>query len=170
MTQTVRAEGHAFAETWPSKPIKLMVPDPLGGPSDTIARVVSTPLAKELGQQVIVENLAGASGTLAAQKVLAAPSDGYHLFQGTANEVILAPLVNESITLRSEDFRLVHPVADSVVVLVARKDLPVNSVDELIELAKKMSERPLTYGSAGIGSLFHLVLEDVQQHTDVRQQ
>ena len=170
MIQTVGAAGGTFAETWPSKPINLMVPYPAGGPSDTIARIVSTPLAEELGQQVIVENLGGASGALAAQKVLAAPADGYYLFQGSANEVILAPLVNESITLRSEDFRLVHPVADSLVVFLTRKDLPVNSVDELIELAKKMSERPLTYGSIGVGSLFHLVLEDVQQRTGIKLQ
>lgn len=170
MTQTVSAAGGAFAETWPNKPITLMVPYPPGGPSDTVARIVSPPLAKELGQQVIVENLGGGSGTLAAQKVLAAPADGYYLFQGSANEVILAPLVNESITLRSEDFRLVHPVADAVVVFLTRKDLPVNSVDELIELAKKMSERPLTYGSVGVGSLYHLVLEGVQQRTGIKLQ
>lgn len=168
MIQTVSAAGSAFAETWPNKPITLMVPYPPGGPSDTIARIISPPLAKELGQQVIVENLSGASGALAAQKVLAAPADGYYLFQGTASEVILAPLVNESITPRSEDFRLVHPVADQVVVFVTRKDLPVNSVDELIELAKKMSERPLAYGSAGVGSLYHFVLEDVQQRSGIK--
>jgi len=170
MIQTAGASGSAFAETWPSKPIKLMVPYLAGGPSDAIARIVSAPLAKELGQQVIVENLGGASGTLAAQKVLAAPADGYYLFQGTVNEVILAPLVNRAITLRSEDFRLVHPVADQVVVFVTRKDLPVTSVDGLIELAKKKSERPLTCGSAGVGSLYHFVLEDVQQRTGIKLQ
>lgn len=166
--KTVSAAEAAFAETWPAKPVNLMVPYPAGGPSDAIARIVSTPLAKQLGQPVIVENLAGGSGALAAQKVLAAPADGYYLFQGTANEMILAPLADASITLRSEDFRLVHPVADQVMVFIARDDLPVNSVDELIELARKTPKQPLVYGSVGIGSLYHLLLEDVQRRAGIQ--
>ena len=114
-----------------------MVPYPAGGPSDAIARIFTVPLGKELGQQVLVENLGGVSGALAAQKVLAAPADGHYLFQGSPNEVILSPLANAAVKLKAEDFRLVHPVADAVMVFVARKDLPANSVDELIALARK---------------------------------
>ena len=102
----------ALAQAWPTKPVNLMVPYPAGGPSDAIARIFFNPLAKELGQQVLVENLGGVSGALAAQKVLAAPADGYYIFQGSPNEVILSPLANAAVKLKTEDFRLVQPVAD----------------------------------------------------------
>jgi len=162
------ATGAAIAQTFPAKQVNLMVPYPAGGPSDAIARIFNAPLGKELGQQVIVENLGGVSGALAAQKVLAAPADGYYVFQGSPNEVILSPLANAAVKLKTEDFRLVHPVADAVIVFVTRKDLPVNSVDDLIALAKKSADKPLTYGSVGIGSLYHLILENVQQLTSIK--
>jgi tripartite-type tricarboxylate transporter receptor subunit TctC len=158
----------ATAQTWPTKQVNLMVPYPAGGPSDAIARIFFNPLGKELGQQVLVENVGGVSGALAAQKVLAAPADGYYVFQGSPNEVILSPLANAAVKLKTEDFRLVHPVADAVMVFVTRKDLPVNNVDELIALARKSADKPLTYGSVGIGSLYHLILENVQAATGIK--
>jgi tripartite-type tricarboxylate transporter receptor subunit TctC len=160
--------GAVHAQTYPAKPVNLMVPYPAGGPSDAIARIVNNALAKELGQPVVVENLGGVSGALAAQKVLAAPADGYYIFQGSPNEVILSPLANAAVKLKTEDFRLVHPVADAVMVFVTRKDLPVNSVDELIALARKSADKPLTYGSVGVGSLYHLILENVQATTGIK--
>ena len=163
----VLAAGAAVAQTWPTKPVNLMVPYPAGGPSDAIARILFNPLGKELGQQVLVENLGGVSGALAAQKVLAAPADGQYIFQGSPNEVILSPLANAAVKLKTEDFRLVHPVADAVMVFVTRKDLPVSNVDELIALARKSADRPLSYGSVGIGSLYHLILENVQAQTGI---
>ncbi len=168
MAALVLAGGVAVAQTWPVKPVNLMVPYPAGGPSDAIARTLFNPLGKELGQQVLVENLGGVSGALAAQKVLAAPADGYYVFQGSPNEVILSPLANAAVKLKAEDFRLVHPVSDSVMVFVTRKDLGVNSVDELIALARKSADRPLTYGSVGIGSLYHLILEQAQAQTGIK--
>lgn len=158
----------ALAQSWPAKPVNLMVPYPAGGPSDAIARIFFNPLGKELGQQVLVENLGGVSGALAAQKVLAAPADGYYLFQGSPNEVILSPLANAAVKLKAEDFRLVQPVADAVMVFVTRKDLPVANVDELIALARKSANKPLSYGSVGIGSLYHLILENVQASTGIQ--
>lgn len=159
--------GAVFAQTYPTKPVNLMVPYPAGGPSDSIARIFTVPLSRELGQTVLVENLGGVSGALAAQKVLAAPADGYYLFQGSPNEVILSALANAAVKFKAEDFRLVHPVAEAVMVFVVHKDLPVSTVDELIALARKSKDKPLTYGSVGIGSLYHLILENVQQLTGV---
>lgn len=164
----VLSAGAAVAQAYPAKPVNLMVPYPAGGPSDAIARIFNNPLGKELGQQMLVENLGGVSGALGAQKVLAAPSDGHYIFQGSPNEVILSPLANAAVKLKAEDFRLVHPVADAVMVFVTRKDLPVSSVDELIALARKSADKPLTYGSVGIGSLYHLILENVQASTGVK--
>ncbi len=158
----------ALAQGLSTKPVNLMVPYPAGGPSDAIARIFNTPLGQALGQQVLVENLGGVAGALAAQKVLAAPADGQYIFQGSPNEVILSPLANAAVKLKAEDFRLVHPVADAVMVFVTRKDLGVNSVDELVALARKSSARPLTYGSVGIGSLYHLILEQAQAQAGIQ--
>ena len=158
----------AAADTWPARPVSLMVPYPPGGPSDAIGRIFSTPLGKELGQPVLVENLGGVSGAIAAQKVLSAPADGYYIFQGSPNEVILSPLANSSVRLKAEDFRLVAPIADAVMVVLTRKDLPVNNVDELIALARKSADKPLSYGSVGVGSLYHFIVENMQQATGIK--
>jgi tripartite-type tricarboxylate transporter receptor subunit TctC len=158
----------AGAQTYPAKPVNLMVPYPAGGPSDAIARIFSAPLGKELGQPVIVENLGGASGAIAAQKVLSQPADGYTIFQGSPNEVILSPLANASVKLKAEDFRLVAPIADATMVVLTRKDLPVNNVDELIALARKSKDKPLSYGSVGVGSLYHFIVENMQQVAGIK--
>jgi len=158
----------AHAQNFPTKPVNLMVPYPAGGLSDVIARLVNTPLGAHLKQPVIVENLGGVSGAIAAQKVLSAPADGYYVFQGSPNELILSPLANAAVKFKTEDFRLVHPVSDAVMVFVARKDLPANNVDELIALARKSGDKPLTYGSVGVGSLYHFIMEDVQQRKGIQ--
>ena len=150
------------------KPVALMVPFPPGGPADATARVFTEPLSRELGTTVIVENLGGVAGALAAQKVLAAPADGRYLFQGSPNAVITSPLVNSAVTFKSQDFRLVHPMAEAVMVFITRNDLPVNSVDELIELARNSPEGSLNYGSVGVGSLYHMIMEDIQKQTDIK--
>lgn len=168
LAASILLAGGAAADTWPAKPVNLMVPYPAGGPSDVIGRIFSGALAKELGQPVLVENLGGASGAIAAQKVLAAPADGYYIFQGSPNEVILAPLANASVRLKAEDFRLVAPIADATMVVLTRKDLPVNSVDELIALARKSKDKPLSYGSVGVGSLYHFIVENMQQVAGIK--
>ena len=158
--------GSALAQA-PTTPHNLMVPYPAGGPSDTMARTMQVPWGKALGQSVVVENLGGAGGTIAAQKVLSSPTDGAYSLLGSPNEVILSPMVLAGVKFKAEDFRLVHPVSRANMVFVARKDLPVNSVDELIALARKSKDKPLTYGSVGIGSLYHLIMEDVQKRKGV---
>ena len=111
------------------------------GASDAIARVVAAPTSRQLGQPVLVENLGGVSGALGAQKVLSARADGYYLFQGSPNELILAPLANASVKLKSEDFLLVQMIGLAPLVIVARKDLPANNADELVKLARAPRSR-----------------------------
>ena len=108
---TLLVAGSVFAQNYPSKPVTLLVPYPAGGLSDVIARTVNNTLSKNLGQPVIVDNLGGASGAIAAQKVLSAPSDGQIIFQGSPNELILAPLAISAVKFKSEDFRLVQMIA-----------------------------------------------------------
>jgi tripartite-type tricarboxylate transporter receptor subunit TctC len=155
--------GVLAQSAFPTKPLTLMVPYPASGLSDLIARKVNTVLAKELGQPVVIENLGGASGAIAAQKVLNAPSDGYMLFQGSPNELILAPLAISSVRYRPEDFRPVQRVALAPMVIVARKDLPVKNADELATYARKMAAEgtPITYASVGNGSFYHLLGEQM---------
>lgn len=122
------------ADPYPTKPVTLMVPYPPGGLSDSIARALSTPLGKALGQPVIVENLGGVSGALAAQKLLNTPADGSMIFLGSPGELILPPLANAAVRYRTEDFRMLTQLTVNPLVLVARKDLPANTVDELVAL------------------------------------
>jgi len=162
---TLGLAGTAAAQTFPAKPVTLMVPYPASGLSDVIARSVNTTLGKQLGQPVIVENLGGASGSIAATKVLGGPSDGYTIFQGSPNELILAPLAISSIKFKSEDFRLVQMIATAQIAFLAKKDLPVNSVDEFLDHARKAAKdgKPLTFASVGPGSFYHLLGEHLSK-------
>jgi tripartite-type tricarboxylate transporter receptor subunit TctC len=159
----------AQAQSFPTKPVNIMVPYPAGGLSDVLARLVNVPLGKHLNQPVIVENLGGVSGAIAAQKVLAAPSDGYYLFQGSPNELILSPLANAAVKFKSEDFRLVQMIGAAQIAVLARKDLPANSMDELIDYARKSAKegKPLTYASVGPGSFYHLLGEHLSKVTGI---
>jgi len=161
--------GVAHAQNFPAKPVTLMVPYPAGGLSDVIARTINTALSKHLGQPVLVENLGGASGGIAAQKVLSAPADGYYIFQGSPNELILAPLSNAAIKYKSEDFRLVQMISINPMAMFARKDLPANNGDELIDYARKAAAegKPLTYASVGPGSMYHLLGEHMSKMTGI---
>ena len=155
----------SFADVFPSKVVTLLVPYPAGGVSDVIARKVNVALGKALKQTVIVENVGGAGGAIGAQKVLAAPSDGYYLFQGSPNELILAPLANAAVKYKTEDFRQVQRIAISPMAITARKDLPVNNADELAAYAIKAAKegKPLTYASVGAGSFYHLLGEEMSK-------
>jgi len=161
--------GLALAQTFPNKPVTLMVPYPAGGVSDVIARTLNVTLAKHLGQPVIVENLGGASGAIAAQKVLNAPADGHIIFQGGPNELILAPLSNAAVKYKSEEFRLVQMITINPMAVLARKDLPANNGDELVAYAKKAAAAgtPMTYASVGPGSMYHLLGEHMSKLTGV---
>jgi tripartite-type tricarboxylate transporter receptor subunit TctC len=153
------AAGAAGAQGYPTKPVNLMVPYPAGGLSDAIARLVERPLVKALGQQVLIENLGGVSGALGAQKVLQAPADGHFIYQGSPNELILAPLAMHAVKYKAEDFRLVQMVGAFPIAVLARPGLPVTNVDKLVALARKSAAegKPLTYGSVGIGSFYHVL-------------
>ena len=142
-----------------AKPMNLMVPYPAGGLSDAIARIVERPLGKALNQMVIVENLGGVGGALGAQKVLGSPADGHSLYQGSPNELILAPMALQAVKYKAEDFRFVQMIGTWPMAVLARPGLNVNTVDELVDLAKKASAagKPLTYGSVGVGSFYHVL-------------
>ena len=149
----------ASAQSFPAKPVMLMVPYPAGGLSDNIARRVNVPLGTALGQPAIVDNLGGGSGSIAAQKVLNGPSDGYLVFQGSPNELILAPLAISAIKYKPESFRQIHRVALAPMAIFVRPGFPAKTADELVAHAAKVAKegKPMTYASVGVGSFYHLL-------------
>jgi tripartite-type tricarboxylate transporter receptor subunit TctC len=161
--------GRASAQAYPTRPVSIVVPYPAGGLSDIIARNVNTALGKQLGQPVIVENVAGGSGSIGATRVRNASADGYQVFQGSPNELILAPLAISAVKFRSEDFRLVQMIAAAQIAFLARAGLPVSSVDEFVEYARKAAAagKPVTYASVGTGSFYHLLGEHLSKTTGI---
>ncbi len=149
----------AHAADYPAGPIALMVPYPAGGASDVSARILSNPIGKELGATLIVENLGGATGTIAASKVLNAKADGSIIFQGTQNELIIPPLTNRAVTYQPDAFELTQPSTITQLVLLVRNDLPAKTIQDFFKLAGKNTSKPLTYGTVGVGSLYHLMTE-----------
>lgn len=155
--------GLVHAQSFPNKPINLVVPYPAGGPSDFYARRVQPDAAAKLGQPLIVENLGGAGGSIGLTKVLNAPADGYTLALGSPIELVLAPLAIQGVKYKPEDFKLVAQLVSTSTILVVRNSLTANTVEELITIARKQSNKPLSYGSVGNGSLYHLVGEKFSQ-------
>lgn len=139
--------------------LTLLVAQPAGGVTDAFARAVAPALGQRLGRVVVVENLPGASGSLAANRLLTAVPDGSTLFIGSPSETVLAPLTLRAVRYKPTDFRLLGLVNDSPLALYARTDLPADNLDGLVALARQGGNKALSYGSTGQGSLFHLVTE-----------
>jgi tripartite-type tricarboxylate transporter receptor subunit TctC len=146
----------ALAQTWPTRPVTLVVPFGAGGSSDVIARVVAEGLRSELGQTVIVENIGGAGGMLGASRVAKAAPDGYQFVLGNVgthaqNQSVYRKPLYDAAT----DFAPVGLVADQSLVLLARKDFPADNLQEFIAYAKA-NQAKLQYGSSGVGGSNHL--------------
>lgn len=155
-------------EAFPSKPLTMIVAFPPGGPADVLARAMQRAMAKTLGQPVIIENLPGAGGALAVQRLLSRPADGYTLIMGSPNEAILAPLSNASAKYKPEDLDLIAPISSHPLVVMARTGLPFASLEELIADGKKPGSQSVTFGSPGHGSMYHIVSEYMAQTTGAK--
>lgn len=156
-----------WANNYPVKPINLIVPYPAGGPSDFFARKVQPDAASRLGQPMVIENIGGAGGAIGLSKVVNAPADGYMVSLGSPMELVLTPMAIQGVKYKSEDFRLVAQFASTNTILAVRNSLNVKTVDELLALARKNADKPLSYGSVGPGSLYHLIGEKFSQLTKV---
>jgi tripartite-type tricarboxylate transporter receptor subunit TctC len=149
----------AFAQTWPAKPVRLIVTLAPGSASDIVARVIGDALTKPLGQQMIVDNRPGAGGVVAAEAVQRAAPDGYTLLVGSIASHGINPALVPKIPYDAvKDFAPIVNIASSPNVLIASNSLPVKSVKELIAFAKK---RPgeLLYASGGNGTSHHMGAE-----------
>jgi tripartite-type tricarboxylate transporter receptor subunit TctC len=163
------AAPYATAQTdYPSKqPIKLIVPFAPGGGADLTARLVSEPLAKKLGQTIIVENKPGGGGTVGARIVAASAPDGYTLLYTTPGPQLTNPFLMESLPYDPvKDLAPISTIAVVPSVLVVNKSVPVKTFPELIELAKK-NPGQIRFASAGIGASSHLSGELLKVMADV---
>lgn len=149
------------ASDYPARPINLVVGYPPGGSTDLTARVIGAELAKQLGVQVVIENIGGAGGVLGAQKVVQAAPDGYTLLLGANNETAIASLVNRKLRLNPlKDLTGIGLIASQPMVLVAsagNREAPRNTA-EFIERVKRNPGK-YSYGSSGVGTALHLAGE-----------
>jgi len=151
--------GIAAAQTYPAKPIRLMVPFPPGGSTDIVARIVAQKLSAQLGQPVVVENRGGAGGTIGTAVVAKAAPDGYSLLVGTTSTHVVAPSVYAKLEYDPvKDFAPVSLMAVTPYLLVVNPAVQAKSVKELVDLMRAQPGR-LNYASAGIGSTTHLAME-----------
>ena len=149
----------AFAQTWPSRTIKLLVPFPPGSSPDYIARLIAEPLGRALGQVVIVDNKPGAGGNVGTATVAKAEPDGYTLLFTIQGPLVTAPLLSKSLNYDpAKDLTPVTLVATSPNVLVVDPKLGANTLADFARIAKEKKGQ-LNYGSVGNGSAAHLAME-----------
>ena len=158
------ASAAAFAD-FPDKPIRLVLPFAPGGVTDTSGRVIAESLAKRLGQAVVVENKAGASGNIGTQGVAVAPPDGYTLVLGFDGTLVINPHVFANYPIDPlKDLAPVGKIGDATLILVAHPSFPAKTLGELIEYSKKQPNG-VSYGTSGVGGTPHIAGELLKQRT-----
>lgn len=156
----------AVAQTYPTRPISLVVPFPAGGTTDVLARALGQELSKRLGQPVIVENKPGAGATLGADYVAKASADGYTLLMGAVHHTIATSVYNNLQYDFQKDFAPITTVALVPNILVVNPKVPAETVQEILALARKTPGK-LTFGSNGVGTGQHLIGAQFQKAGDV---
>ena len=163
LTSVLACAQIACAQSYPTKPVRVVVPFSPGGVADSSARVLADRLGARLGQAIVVENRPGAAGNLGTASVAAATPDGYTLLLGFDGTLVINPHVYSSLpwnTLR--DFAPVTKLGDATLILVAHPSVPAQNIRGLVALKK-----PFSYGSAGTGSTPHLAGELLAQRTGI---
>jgi tripartite-type tricarboxylate transporter receptor subunit TctC len=156
-----------FAQNYPAKPIKLLVGYAPGGSVDMAARVIGDVLAARLNATVVVENVAGAAGVVAAQRAVNSPNDGYTLLAGSSNEMAATGLVNPAQRYDAgRDLTPVGVIATAPVLLVASPRTGVKNLDQFFALVKAHPGK-YSYGSSGVGSTLHFAGELIKQRAGV---
>jgi len=148
----------AAAQSWPSRPIRVIVPFPAGGGIDTVARIIAPKMAESLGQPMVIENRVGAGGTVGTEVVARAPADGHTLLAAFASHAMNATLYRDLSYDTERAFAPISLIATVPNILVVHPSLPVKSVSDLIALARR---RPgeINYASVGSGTPAHLSAE-----------
>ena len=147
--------GTVSAQTWPTRPVTMVVPFAAGSSSDTAARIISVGMSELLGQQVIVENVGGAAGLTGTQRIARAAPDGYQLLFATVDTMAIVPAIQKKPPYDSiNDFVPAGLAVEQPVVLIGRKDLPASTLPEFVTYAKA-NHKKMQFGSAGVGSGSH---------------
>jgi tripartite-type tricarboxylate transporter receptor subunit TctC len=147
------------AQSYPNKPVRMVVPFPPGGPTDIVTRLIAPKMSASLGQQVMVENRGGAGGMIATEQVSKAAPDGYTIIMGTIGGVAVAKSLNPKLgydTLR--DFAPISQIVSVTSILVVHPSVPAKNVRELLAIAKASPDK-LNYASSGNGTVTHLAGE-----------
>lgn len=158
--------GGALAQQWPSRSIRFVVPLPPGGSPDYLSRLLAEHLQPVLGQPLVVENKPGAAGNIARDFVAKAPPDGYTILMSESAHVMSAAVVAKLPYDPIKDFEPISLAATIPFGLTVNSNMPVHSLKEFIEYTKK-SPKPLTYGTAGVGSPHHLAVEVLRSMTGI---
>jgi tripartite-type tricarboxylate transporter receptor subunit TctC len=146
----------AYAQSYPARSITVVVPFPAGGPSDVVARIVTEHMARTLGQQMVIENVGGAGGTLGSARVATAQPDGYTLLAGSMGSHVAAPVLTPNVKYDSErDFEPIGLTAHAPAVIVARKDFPAKNVSEFVAYLKQNGDK-VKQAHGGIGASSHM--------------
>jgi len=148
----------ASAQDYPVKAVRMIVPGPPAGGADVVARALGARLSDSLGQQIVIDNRAGANGQIAAELTAKSPADGYTIILATSSAFTLNPSLGAVPYDPVKSFAPVSPVATSPLLLVVHPSVPAKSVADLVRLAKARPGQ-LLYGSNGMGSLSHLTTE-----------
>lgn len=156
-----------LAQSWPAKPVRLVVPFPAGGGTDAFARPLSAALSQQTGQQFFIDNRGGAGGTIGADIVAKAPADGYTFLVGAVHHTIAVSVYKSLPYQLEKDLASVTLIAIVPNVVVLHPKVPINSISELIVYAKANPDK-LNYGSAGNGTSHHLAPELFKIATDTR--
>lgn len=154
-------------DSWPSKPISLIVPYPPGGTSDVVGRQIALRLGEEMGQQVIVENKAGAATAIGATHVARAPKDGYTLLLSAGTTFTVNPHFNDKLQYKLEDFEPVALVCTVPFAFVVKKDFPAKTLKEFAAYAKANPNK-INNATNGQGSMVHLLGEMIATGLDVK--
>jgi tripartite-type tricarboxylate transporter receptor subunit TctC len=145
----------AQAQTWPQKPVRIVVPFAPGGNTDGIARLIAQPLGEAFGQQFVVENRPGAAGALATEAVARSPADGHALLMGTPSQIAIAPAMTKTPYDPVKDLAPISVVATNPYVLVVHPDVPARALAEFVDHVRKHPDK-LTYAAPVFGGLSHL--------------
>ncbi len=153
------AVGAAHAQTYPTKPIRLVVPFAPGGSSSIVARTFAAEMEKGLGQSIVIENKGGGGGNVAMAEVAHADADGYTLIIGHVGSLAMTPFIEKNLAYDvNRDFTAVSLLSKVPNIFVVHESVPAKDLREFIQLAKKQPGK-LNYGSAGNGSAGHLAME-----------
>lgn len=156
--------GAAVAQSYPTGPVKFVVPVPAGGVTDTMARIVAQRLTELWGQSVIVDNRPGGNYGIGAQAVARSPADGYTLLVAPDSTFTANPALSSKLGYTAQEFTPVMVLCRASPVLVVHPSVQANNVKELVALAKAQPGK-LNYGSYGVGTYAHLSMEDFKQRT-----